>query len=105
MDEYVEQFVADTKKKVGIKRRLPKIQYEAYEMIICEPFHMADTLDDALLILDCIIDTFKKRWYSYGKQEDANLAGHAMMVASAFRSADTLLTEDRNPHDILKGRR
>lgn len=105
MDEYIEQFVADTKKKVNIKRRLPRIQYECYAAIIEKPFHMADTMDDALLILDCMIDVFTQRWRLYHKQDDANIAGQAMLVANAFRSADTMLSDDRNAHDILKGRR
>ena len=103
MDEYVERFVEDTRKKVNVKRRLPEIQYEAYESVICEPYHMADNYDEALFILDCIAETFRNRWFLYHKQEDANVAAHAQMVASAFRSAETLRTT--SGHDILKGRR
>lgn len=106
MDEYVEKFVADTRRKVGIRRRLRKEDYLAYDDVISHPYHMADSTDDALLILDCIEDTFRRRWMLYGKQEDANLAGHAAMVSSAFRSAETLVTSDEpvNPHDLLKGK-
>lgn len=92
MDEYLQQFVEDTQKKVNVKRRLPKIQYDAYDSVICEPYHMADTYDEALLLLDCIAETFRTRWSLYHRQEDANIAAHASMVASAFRSSETLRT-------------
>lgn len=104
MDEYVEQFVEDTKKKIGVKRRLPKVQYDAYWDVVCHPYHLAESEEDALLVLDCIEDTFKRRWYLYHKQEDATLAGQAAMVASAFRSAETMQTEV-DPHKQLGGRR
>lgn len=102
MDDYVIQFINDTQKKVNVKRRLPKIQYEAYEDVISSPYHLADNEEEALVILDCISETFRNRWFLYHKQEDANLAAHAQMVASAFRSAETLHTS--NNHDILKGK-
>lgn len=103
MDEYVEQFVEDTKKKVHIGRRLPRMQYACYAAIIERPFDMANSMDDALLVLDCMADVFSQRWRLYRKQEDANLAGQAMLVASAFRSAETMQT-DLSDHDILSGR-
>ena len=102
MDDYVLQFVRDTEKKINVKRRLPKFQYEAYEAVIHAPYHLADTEEEALLVLDCISETFRNRWFLYGKQEDANVAAHAQMVASAFRSAETLQTTSN--HDILKGK-
>ena len=57
---------------------------------------MADTDSDALLVLDCISDVFKRRYDKYQINKDADIAAYAMIVASAFRSRDRLKTSKIN---------
>ena len=92
MDAYIKECVVSTWGKINYEGELPEIQYDAYIDMIAEPYLMADNDADALLILDCISDVFKRRYERYQVQKDADIAAYAMIVASAFRSRDRLMT-------------
>lgn len=92
MDDYIKDCVVSTWAKINYEGELPAIQYDAYIDMIAEPYLMADTDADALLVLDCISDVFKRRYEKYEVNKDADIAAYAMIVASAFRSRDRLMT-------------
>lgn len=96
MDCYIKECVVSTWAKINHEGELPAIQYDAYIDMIAEPYLMADTDEDALLILDCISDVFKRRYEKYKVPKDADIAAYAMIVASAFRSRDRLKTSKIN---------
>ena len=100
MDDYIKECVVSTWAKVNQDGELPEIQYDAYIDMIAEPYMMADTDSDALLILDCISDVFKRRYDKYQINKDADIAAYAMIVASAFRSRDRLKTSKINQAKI-----
>ena len=92
MDKYVLDFVESTKRKLDVEGPLPEVQYLGYIDCICEPYHMADNDDEALLILDCIADVFKRRWERTRYDRDADISAYALIVESAFRSSETIKT-------------
>ena len=92
MDDYIKECVVSTWAKINYEGELPAIQYDAYIDMIAEPYLMADNDADVLLVLDCISDVFKRRYEKYKVSKDADIAAYAMIVASAFRSRDRLMT-------------
>lgn len=92
MDDYIKECVVSTWAKINYEGELPAIQYDAYIDMIAEPYLMADNDADALLVLDCISDVFRRRHERYKVSKDADIAAYAMIVASAFRSRDRLMT-------------